>query len=69
MSASGVLIKSGIKPDVGVSAKIVFALHGQSRPFKLNGIVVRTDSGGIGIHFTDMTPYARKHLNDLLKGL
>lgn len=69
MSASGVLIKSRIKPDVGVPAKVVFALPGQTRPFKLTGIVVRTDSGGIGINFSDMTPYARKHLNNLLKGL
>ncbi|WP_320040821.1 PilZ domain-containing protein [uncultured Desulfobacter sp.] len=69
MSASGVLVKSSLKPDVGVPAKIVFALPGQSRPFKLNGVVARTDSGGIGIYFSEMTPYARKHLNDLLKRL
>nr|WP_320193612.1 PilZ domain-containing protein [uncultured Desulfobacter sp.] len=69
MSASGVLVKSSLKPDVGVPAKVVFALPGQSRPFKLNGVVARTDSGGIGIYFSEMTPYARKHLNDLLKRL
>ncbi|PIE63146.1 MAG: pilus assembly protein PilZ [Desulfobacter postgatei] len=69
LSASGVFVKSRIHPDIGVPAKIVFSLPGQSRPFKLTGTVVRTDSGGIGLCFTEMTPYARRHLDDLLKRL
>ena len=69
LSAAGVLIKSRMKPELGIPAKIVFSLPGQARPFKLAGTVVRTDSGGIGIHFSEMTPYARDHLNNLLKAL
>ena len=68
LSASGVFIKSGINPDIGTPAKIVFSLPGQTRPFKLKGTVVRTDSGGIGLCFSEMTPYAREHLDNLLKG-
>ncbi len=67
MSASGVFIKSRMNPDIGVPAKIVFSLPGQARPFKLTGTVVRTDSGGIGLYFSDMTTYAREHLDNLLK--
>lgn len=69
VSASGVLIKSRMNPDIGIPAKIVFSLPGQDRPFKLTGTVVRTASDGIGIYFSEMTPYAREHLNTLLKGL
>lgn len=69
LSASGVFIKSGMKPDVGTPAKIVFSLPGQARPFKLDGIVVRTDSGGIGLSFSEITFYAREHLDSLLKGI
>lgn len=67
MSASGVFIKSRMNPDIGVPAKIVFSLPGQTRPFKLTGTVVRTDSGGIGLFFSEMTPYVREHLDNLLK--
>jgi len=69
LSASGVFIKSRMNPDIGVPAKIVFSLPGQSRPFKLTGTVARTDSGGIGLYFSEMTPYAREHLDNLLKRL
>ena len=69
LSAAGVLVKSRMNPEIGVPAKVVFSLPGQARPFKLTGIVVRTDSGGIGINFSEMTPYARTHLDALLKGL
>ena len=68
LSATGVLVKSRMNPEIGVPAKVVFSLPGQARPFKLTGIVVRTDSGGIGIYFSEMTPYAREHLDNLLKG-
>jgi len=67
LSASGVFIKSRMNPDIGVPAKIVFSLPGQTRPFKLNGTVARTDSGGIGFYFSEMTPYVREHLDNLLK--
>ncbi len=67
MSASGVFIKSRMNPDIGVPAKIVFSLPGQARPFKLTGTVIRTDSGGIGLYFSDMTTYVREHLNNMLK--
>lgn len=69
LSAAGVLIKSRMNPDLGVPAKVVFSLPGQARPFKLTGTVVRTDSGGIGLYFSEMTPYARKHLDTLLRGI
>ncbi len=67
LSASGVFIKSRMNPDIGVPAKIVFSLPGQTRPFKLTGTVVRTDSGGIGLYFSEMTTYVREHLDNLLK--
>lgn len=67
LSASGVFIKSRTNPDIGVPAKIVFSLPGQSRPFKLTGTVVRTDSDGIGLYFSEMTTYVREHLDNLLK--
>ena len=69
LSASGVFIKSGMNPDVGTPAKIVFSLPGQKMPFKLNGTVVRTDNGGIGLSFSEMTFYAREHLDNLIKGI
>jgi len=69
LSATGVLIKSRMKPEIGIPAKIVFSLPAQNRPFKLSGTVVRTDSGGIGIYFSEMTSYVREHLNNLLQGL
>lgn len=69
LSASGVFIKYRMNPDIGVPTKIVFSLPGQTRPFKLNGTVVRTDSGGIGLYFSEMTPYAREHLDNLLKSV
>lgn len=69
VSASGVLIKSRMKPAIGIPAKIVFSLPGQARPFKLTGIVVRTDPDGIGLYFSEMAPYAREHLNNLLESL
>lgn len=67
MSATGVFIKSRINPDIGTSVKIVFSLPGQAQPFKLNGTVARIDSDGIGIRFSEMTPYVRNHLDNLLK--
>jgi hypothetical protein len=69
MSASGVFIKSRMTPDIGTSVKIVFSLPGQAKPFKLNGTVARIDSDGIGICFSEMTPYVRNHLDNLLKRL
>jgi hypothetical protein len=69
VSAAGVLVKSRMNAEVGVPAKIVISLPGQNRPFKLAGIVVRTDAGGIGICFSEMTTYAREHLNNLLNDL
>ena len=67
LSASGVFIKSRMNPDIGAPAKIVFSLPGQARPFKFNGTVVRIDPDGIGICFSEMTPYVRNHLDNLLK--
>jgi len=69
LSAAGVFIKSRMNPDVGLPAKVVFSLPGQARPFKLTGIVARTDSGGIGLYFSEMTPYTRKYLDTLLRGI
>lgn len=69
LSAAGVFVKSGMNPKVGTAAKIVFSLPGQTRPFKLDGTVVRTEIGGIGLCFSQMTSYARQHLDILLKGL
>ncbi|NWH04443.1 PilZ domain-containing protein [Desulfobacter latus] len=67
MSATGVLLKSGINPEIGTLVKTVFSLPGQDRPFKLNGTVVRITSDGIGICFSEMPPYARDLLDNLLK--
>ena len=67
ISASGVFIRSGIKPEIGTTAKVVFSLPGQSRPFKLSANVVRTESGGIGLCFSEMTSYARQTLDKLLQ--
>lgn len=67
MSASGVFVKSRMKPDIGTSVKIVFSLPGQAKPFKLDGTVARIDSDGIGIRFSEMAPYVRNHLDNLLK--
>ena len=69
MSASGVFVKCRMNPEIGTPAKIVFSLPGQARPFKFNGTVVRTDASGIGLCFSEMTPYAREHLKNLLKGM
>ena len=69
LSASGVFIKSGMNPQIGTAAKVVFSLPGQARPFKLAATVVRTDASGIGLCFSQMTSYARQHLDNLLKGL
>lgn len=69
MSASGVFIKSRMNPDIGTPVRMVFSLPGQARPFKLTGTVVRIDAGGIGIYFSEMTSYAREHLDNLLKSL
>lgn len=67
LSASGVFIKFRMDSEIGAPAKIVFSLPGQSRPFKLAGTVVRTDPDGIGLCFSEITPYARENLNNLLK--
>nr|WP_319491488.1 PilZ domain-containing protein [uncultured Desulfobacter sp.] len=69
LSAAGVLIKSRMSPDIGIPVRIVFSLPGQARPFKLTGTVVRTDMGRIGIYFSEMAPYAREHLNNLIQAL
>ncbi len=69
ISASGIFIRSGVKPEIGTPAKVVFSLPGQPRPFKLGATVVRIESGGIGLCFSEMTSYARENLDNLLKGL
>ncbi|MCG8688480.1 MAG: PilZ domain-containing protein [Desulfobacterales bacterium] len=69
MSAAGVYVKTPVKTQIGKAAKVVFSLPGQKRPFKLDGRVVRTESGGIALWFSEMTTYTRENLNKLLSEL
>ena len=66
ISASGVFINTGLKFDIGKSARVVVSIPGQEKPFKLHGEITRIEEGGMGIRFKKVSPYFQKVLDDAI---
>jgi len=63
ISGSGVYIRTPDQVQVGQKMKIVFSLPNQTRPFKIDGKVVRTESRGVGLRFMNISPHFRDILD------
>lgn len=68
ISASGVFIKTAKPIDVKKDVKVVFSLAGSEKPFKLEGVVVRSDKNGMAVQFTKVSPYFKCILDDAIWG-
>lgn len=66
ISASGVYIKTRERIDVDKNVKVVFTLAGSEKPFKLEGVVVRSDESGVAVEFKKVTSYFKCILDDAI---
>ncbi|MCP4721147.1 MAG: hypothetical protein GY860_16960 [Desulfobacteraceae bacterium] len=68
ISAGGVFVNTNAVLEPGSTARVVFSIHGQGRPFKLTSKVVRTEQEGVAIQFDKMTSFSRQVLAEVLSG-
>lgn len=68
ISASGIYIKANERFEINKSVRIVFSVPGHTKPFKLQGIIVRVEAKGMAIKFENATPYFQKILDDVIWG-
>lgn len=66
MSASGIFIDTSGKFEVDNEVRIVFNVPGYDKPFKMRGVIVRVESGGMAVKFEDITPYFKQILDDAI---
>lgn len=55
VSASGLLLEMTPQPDLDARLDVRFALGQEAAPFSCRGRVVRSDGGGVGIHFLGLS--------------
>ncbi|MFH2092947.1 MAG: PilZ domain-containing protein [Pseudomonadota bacterium] len=66
ISASGVFIKTPKMIDVKKDVRVVFSLPGSERPFKLEGVVVRSTPDGLAVEFKKVTSYFKCILDEAI---
>ena len=64
VSASGVFFKHSRNVDVDQDVRVVFAMPGVEKPFKIKGKIVRVEPDGLAVEFKDMTPYLMEILDE-----
>ena len=64
ISASGVFFKNSRQVDVDQDVRVVFAMPGVDKPFKLEGKIVRVEPDGLAVEFKEMTPYLMQILDE-----
>lgn len=68
ISAGGAFVNTNAILELGSAARVVFSIPGQSRPFKLQSKVVRTEEEGVAFQFNKMANYSRQILAEVLSG-
>ena len=66
ISASGVYIRTGMKFEIGKSARVVFLIPDYDIPLKLHGEITRVDKDGIAIRFDEVSSYFKKTIDDAI---
>jgi hypothetical protein len=69
ISEGGVFIETNAPTDAEVGDKMVqsFSLRNEQILFKFTGEIVRLDKKGIGVKFSDLTPYQLDMIRTILK--
>jgi len=66
ISAGGIYINTSGKFEANKNVRVVFTIPGSDKPFKLEGMIVRVEQNGIAIKFSNITPYFKKMLDDII---
>ena len=69
ISRNGLFIETESPLDIGEIIPLSFKMIGYDRPFKIRGIVVRSNLRGVGIEFKEIRPYIAQMLGTLVKRL
>ncbi len=64
--AGALLDEQSCEVPVGSRVRLSFSLYPDSRPLQLSAEVVRVDTGGMAVRFTDVDPRNRKLLEAAL---
>ncbi len=67
ISASGVFIETKEPFLVGQDITLTFTILSEENPFKITGEIVRTDTQGIAVKFTNLTEYREWIIKSLLE--
>lgn len=68
ISAGGAFVNTNAILEPGSTARVVFSIPGQDKPFKLYSKVVRTEEEGVAFQFNKMANYSRQILAKVLSG-
>ncbi len=66
ISAGGIYINTSGKFEANKNVRVVFTIPGIDKPFKLEGMIVRVEQNGMAIKFSNITPYFKKMLDDII---
>ena len=67
ISGGGIYIETPKIISLGKKLSITFSIPDTRHNFKLNGVVVRSTQGGIGVKFEDITQHQRQLLDYIVK--
>ena len=66
ISKNGLFIETGRSLNIGEIIPLSFNMKGYDRPFKIRGIVVRSNLSGVGLEFKEIRPYIAQMLGSLV---
>ena len=69
ISKNGLFIETGRSLNIGEIIPLSFNMKGYDRPFKIRGIVVRSNLSGVGLEFKEIRPYIAQMLGSLVERL
>ena len=67
ISKNGLFIETGRSLNIGEIIPLSFNMQGYERPFKIRGIVVRSNLRGVGVEFKEIQPYIAQMLGTLVE--
>ena len=67
ISKNGIFIETNRSLQIGETIPLSFNMQGYDRPFKIRGIVVRSNLSGVGVEFKEIRPYIAQMLGSLVE--
>ena len=67
ISKNGIFIETNSSLKIGETIPLSFSMQGYDRPFKIRGIVVRSNLSGVGVEFKEIRPYIAQMLGSLVE--